>query len=63
MMHRLLEGIRMVKRDFEKAGYVCKDHEGKPFFGEVRIFLNDGKIVHSKNKNSGEFDVAESTKL
>jgi hypothetical protein len=61
-MKKLLDAIRIVKNNLEKVGYVVKNHEGKPFFGEVNICLNDGKIVHSKNRSMGEFDVTESVK-
>jgi hypothetical protein len=61
-MKKLLDAIRIVKTNFEKNGYVVKNHEGKPFFGEINICLNDGKIVHSKNRSIGEFEITESVK-
>jgi hypothetical protein len=62
-MKRLLESIRVIKNTFEKNGYICKNHEGKPFFGEIHVSLNDGKIIHSKNKCKCEFNITESIKI
>jgi hypothetical protein len=61
-MKKLLEAVRIVKKNFESKGYVVKNHEGNPFFGEIHICLNDGKIVHSKNLSQGEHLITESVK-
>ena len=60
---RFLKVIRAIKADFARTGYICKDREGKTFFGEITIILNDGKIIHSKNESDGEFLVKENIKL
>jgi DNA topoisomerase VI subunit A len=62
-MKRLLDHLRNVKKVYEKDGYIIKDHDGKPFFGEIKISFNDGKIIHAKNKSEGEFNVETTTKF
>ena len=62
-MKKLLDSIRVIQKTFDKNGYICKNHEGNPFYGEIHITIVDGKITYSRNKSNGDVNVIESVKI
>ena len=62
-MKRLLAIVRTIQKNFDEKGYICKNHEGNPFHGEVHITLYDGKITYLKNKSKEDVSVVESVKI
>jgi hypothetical protein len=62
-MKKLLAIVRTIQRNFDEKGYVVKNHEGSPFFGEIHITITDGKITYSKNKSKEDINVVENVKI
>jgi hypothetical protein len=59
-MKKLLNSIRIIQRTFDESGYICKNYDGKPFFGEIRIVCQDGRIIFKRNKDE---EVTETLKV
>lgn len=52
-------------KKMKDSGYVVKSEiTGKPFFGEITLIINDGKIDRTNNFDTGEIvKVKESIKI
>lgn len=61
-MKNLLACVRTMQKNFDKNNYIVRDCEGKKFFGEIHIHLNDGKIIFTKNMDNNN-GVVENIKL
>jgi hypothetical protein len=53
-MKELIKAIRIIKQNFEKSGYVVKNCEGNPFYGDIHITLTHGKIDFTKGCDKTE---------
>jgi hypothetical protein len=47
-MRKLVDAVRIIKKQFVDRNHIIKNCEDKPFFGEVIVIINDGKIVRIK---------------
>lgn len=53
-MKELIKAIRIIKKNFEKSGYVVKNCEGNPFYGDIHLTLTHGKIDFTKGCDKTE---------